>query len=120
MALRVQQHIIRLDVPVDDALPVDISQGTAQLGNPKPHRFLGEGLSRDMESQVAAGHQVDDDVPRREAPCKSAAAGIEADGHSHVLNVLKAVAKIANERVVEMFQHPPLAYDVPDALGSND
>jgi len=38
----------------------------------------------------------------------------------HILDVLKAVAQVTKERVVQMFQHPSFPYYVPHTLGSND
>lgn len=36
-----------------------------------------------------------------------------------VFNVLEAVAQIAEERVIEVFQHPPLPDDVAHTFGSD-
>ena len=41
--------------------------------------------------------------------------GMESVG-SQILNVLKAVAQVAKEGMIEVFQHPPLPNDVPYAL----
>lgn len=65
MAVGVEQHVVRLDVSVHDALLVDVAHGASQLGHPEPHGLLGEGLSRDVEAQVAAVHEVDYDVSGR-------------------------------------------------------
>jgi hypothetical protein len=64
MAVRVQQHIVRLDVTVYNALLMDIPHGASQLSYPKPHRLLCERLPGYVESEVAAIHQVYHDVPR--------------------------------------------------------
>lgn len=53
---RVQQHIVRLDISVDDALLVYVSQGASELGNPKSDRLFCESLPRDMESKIASVH----------------------------------------------------------------
>lgn len=63
MTLRVQQDIIRLDIPVDDALFVNVFQCTSQLCNPESNGLFGESLSRNVESQVPAIHQVYHQVP---------------------------------------------------------
>ena len=62
MAIRVEENIVRLDVAMDNALLVNVADGAAELGYPEAHRLFGEGLSRDVETQVATVHQVDDDV----------------------------------------------------------
>ena len=41
-------------------------------------------------------------------------------GVVHVLDILEAVSQVANEGVVEVFEHLPLADDVSYALGSYD
>lgn len=56
MALRIQQDVIRLYVPVHDPLLVYISDGAPQLSYPKPDGLLGEGLTRDVEAEIAAVH----------------------------------------------------------------
>jgi hypothetical protein len=99
-AVRVEQHIVRLYIAVHDALLVDVAHGAAKLGDPEAHRLLGEGLARDVEAQVATIHQVHDDV--------------------QVLDVLEAVAQIAEERVVEVLEHAALANYVADTLGAYD
>jgi hypothetical protein len=47
---------------MDDALGVDISQGTTQLGDPKSNRFLREAFSGDVEPQITAVHEIDHDI----------------------------------------------------------
>ena len=37
-----------------------------------------------------------------------------------ILNVLEAIAQVAKERMVEVFQHPSLSDDVPYTFGSHD
>lgn len=64
MTIGVEEHVVRLDVSVDDALTMDVSQGTAQLGNPEANSLFSKCFSRDMESQIATTHQVDDEVPK--------------------------------------------------------
>lgn len=62
VAVRVEQDVVRLDVPVDDALLVDVAHGAAELGHPEAHGLFCKGLAGDVEAQVAAVHEVDDDV----------------------------------------------------------
>lgn len=62
MSLGIQQHVIGLEIAMDDTLRMDILQGAAKLGHPEPHCFLREALARDMKSEIAAIHQVDHNV----------------------------------------------------------
>jgi hypothetical protein len=66
MAFRVQQYVVWFDVAVHDALLVDISHSAAELGYPEAHCIFGEGLPRDVEAQVAAIHEIHNDVA---VPC---------------------------------------------------
>lgn len=100
VAVSIQEHVIWLHVTVNDALAVDIAQGASQLGDPEPHGLLCECFAGNMKSQVAAAHQVDNEV--------------------HILNVLEAVSQVANERVVNVFEHATFANDVADAFGPDD
>lgn len=45
---------------------------------------------------------------------------IEAGQGVHVFNVLETVSQVADERVVDVFEHSALTDDVTDALGSYD
>lgn len=56
MALGIQEHVVWLDVPVHNALLVDVAHGAAQLGDPKAHCLFGKCLPRDVEAQIAAVH----------------------------------------------------------------
>lgn len=38
----------------------------------------------------------------------------------HVLNILKAVSQVAQERVIQVFQHSPLSNNVSDTLRPDD
>ena len=66
MSTFVEQHVVRLDVSMYDSLLVTIPQRTAQLGDPESHGVLGEGLAGDVESKVAAIHEIHNDVTVRE------------------------------------------------------
>lgn len=96
MAIRVEQHVVGLDVTVDDVLLVDVAKSAAQLRDPEANGLLGKGLSRDVEAQVSTRHKIDDNV--------------------QVLDVLEAVSQVAQEGVVEMFQHPSFSNHVPHAF----
>lgn len=37
-----------------------------------------------------------------------------------IFNILEAVSKIAEKRVIQMFQHPALPNDIPNTLGADD
>lgn len=56
MAVRIQQHIIWLDIPVHYPLLVYVPERAAQLGDPEPYSLLGKRLSGDMESKISAIH----------------------------------------------------------------
>lgn len=75
MAIRVEQHVVGLDVTVDDVLLVDVAKSAAQLRDPEANGLLGKGLSRDVEAQVSTRHKIDDNV--------------------QVLDVLEAVSQVA-------------------------
>jgi hypothetical protein len=62
MAVTVQQHVVGLDIPVHDALLVNVAHRAAELGYPETHRFFCKGLSRDVEPEIAARHQVDHNI----------------------------------------------------------
>ena len=98
--VRVEQDVVGLDVAVDDALLVAVADGAAQLGHPEADGVLCKGFAGDVEAQVAAVHEVDDNV--------------------EVLDVLEAVAQIAQEGVVEVLEHAAFADNVADALGAYD
>lgn len=49
MSVGVEEHVIGLDVPVDDTLAVDIPQGATQLGDPESDCLLSERLPRDVK-----------------------------------------------------------------------
>lgn len=53
-------------------------------------------------------------------PCVAGGTVPAARRTLHVLNVLEAVAQVANERVVHVLEHSSLSDDVADAFGSDD
>lgn len=67
MTLGIEQHIIRLHIAVDDALGMDILQGTGQLGDPEANGILGKAFPGNMEPEVTAIHQIDDNVTTQSA-----------------------------------------------------
>ena len=62
VAVRVKQDVVRLDVPVYDALTVYVADGAAELCYPEAHGVLCKCLARDVEAEVTAVHQINDDV----------------------------------------------------------
>ena len=64
VAFRIQQDIIRFEIPMNDTLGMDILQGTAKLSHPKAYCFLSEALSGNVESKVTTVHEIDHNVAR--------------------------------------------------------
>ena len=62
MSLFVQQDIVRFHVTMDDALGMNVPQGTAQFGDPKAHCVLGETFAGDVEAKITAIHEIDDNI----------------------------------------------------------
>lgn len=56
VTIGIQENVVGFDISVDDVLLVNIPQSTAQLCNPESDSLFGEGLSGDVESQIAAAH----------------------------------------------------------------
>lgn len=50
VAVGIEQHIIGLDISMDDILAVDVAQSTAKFCNPESDCLFRERLSRDVES----------------------------------------------------------------------
>lgn len=121
MPLGVEQDIVRLDVSVNDVLGMDIAEGAAQFSNPETDSLLGKRLSGDVESQVAAAHQIDDEIPGEYAVSigfhQTGRCNLSWEGGSHVFDILEAVPQVTDEGVVNVLQHSSLADDVSDALG---
>jgi hypothetical protein len=116
----IQQNVVRLDVPVYDVLPVYVSYRATQFSNPEPDSLFRKRLSRYVESKVAAAHQVHYQVPWGHKSASVRGEQQQQPETLHVLNVLEAVAQIANERVVHMLEHSSFADDIADAFGADD
>lgn len=63
VAVRIQENIVWFDITVDDALTVYVPQGAPQLGDPEPDGVFRKGLPGDVESKVAAAHEINNKVP---------------------------------------------------------
>lgn len=50
VTIRVQENIVRLNITMYNALTMYISQGAAQLGDPKPYGLFCESLSGYVET----------------------------------------------------------------------
>ena len=116
MAIGIQKHVVGLDVSVDNVLSVDVAQGTAELCDPKPYGRFGKRLSRDMETQITAAHEVNNQVPGPLSAYFSA--NVELGGDIHVLDILEAVSQVTDKGVVDMFEHSPFSDYISDTLGS--
>jgi hypothetical protein len=61
--LRVQQDVLRLDVPVQHLHRVDVREGGAEASHVKRHVPLGKNdLLAQVVAEVAAGLEVEDEV----------------------------------------------------------
>jgi hypothetical protein len=78
---------------------MDVSQRAPKRRYPELHCVFGEGLARDVEPQVAASHEVDDEVAAMVSNFIRPTGTAE---RIQVLNVLEAVAQIAEERVPQV------------------
>jgi hypothetical protein len=63
VAIRIEEYVVGLHVSMDDILTMDISQCTTEFCNPETDCFFCKGLSRNMKSQIAASHQIDNEIP---------------------------------------------------------
>jgi hypothetical protein len=115
VSLGIQQHIIGLEITMDDTLRMDIFQGTPQLSYPEPHCLLRETFARDMKPKIAAIHEIDHNVAGDEL-----VTGLESwydiSRDVHILDILETVAQVAKERVVQMLEHSAFANNVPHTL----
>lgn len=60
MSVNVNEHVIELQVPVDDAPLVQVPQGQDDLGREEPGMVLGQlPLLLHVKHQVAALHELD-------------------------------------------------------------
>lgn len=65
MALRVDQHVLGLQVAVHDVLRVQVADGGRDLGRVEDRRLLGQPRGpRDPREELPAGHVVHGDVDR--------------------------------------------------------
>jgi hypothetical protein len=62
MSFRIQEHIVWLQISMNDALRMDILQGTTKLGHPEPHRLFRETFPRDVKSEITAIHKINHDI----------------------------------------------------------
>jgi hypothetical protein len=123
MAILIQQDIVRFYVSMYDALPVDIPQRTAKLGKPESNSLFGEGFARYVESKVSTSHEVYNEVPVRIVsicPSNLPLSQIFQECNLQVFYILKAIPQIAQERVVEVFEHSAFADYISYTLGSYD
>ena len=113
MTVRVQQHIVRLDIPVHNALLMDVAHGASKLSHPKSHCLLCECLPRNVESQVTAVHEIDYDVSASHQPRQDI---WSSSLHVQIFNVLEAVTQVTEERVVKMLEHSSLSDNISNTL----
>lgn len=62
VAIGIEQHVIGLDIPVYNALCVDVSDSAAKLCYPEAYGILCESFPGDVETEVAAVHEINDNV----------------------------------------------------------
>jgi hypothetical protein len=62
VALRIQQYVVGLDVPVHNALLMYVTHGAAKLRYPEAHGFFSEGFARNVKAQISTRHQIDYNV----------------------------------------------------------
>lgn len=82
-----------------NALTVNIAKGTCQFCHPEADGFFCECFALDVESKVASIHQIHYKIK--------------------ILDILEAVAKVAQEGVVQMFEHASFANDVANTFGAH-
>ena len=56
MALRIEKNIVRLDIPMDDALLMNVAERAGQLGHPEPDGLFSQGFSGYVKPQIATVH----------------------------------------------------------------
>jgi len=110
MTFRIQQHIIGLDITMDDALGVDVFQGTAEFRGPESHCVLGETFAGNVESKIATIHEVDNDVADGWLVCGAISSDFQ---NPHVFNILEGIPQIAQEGMVQMFEHSSFTNNIP-------
>lgn len=107
-----------------DALSVNIVQSACKLRHPESNSLFGEAFPRYMESKITTVHEVDNDVSRGVSARPQLSSLKKRYGRFlldiHVLHVLEAVSQVTEKGVVKMFEHAPLANNIPHALRSDD
>lgn len=112
MAFRVQQHVIRLEISVDNTLRVDVFQCAAKLCHPKTNSFFCEAFSRYVKSKIATIHEVNHNVAIDVSYTPLSRNGIDI----HVLHILETVSQVAKKRMVQMLKHSPFSDNVTNAF----
>lgn len=88
MPIGIKEDIVRFDIPVNDTLAVNVSQGAAQLGNPKANGLLGESLPGYVKAKIAAAHQVNHQIPgRRSSVVGQGFMEVEAREETHMYSM---------------------------------
>jgi len=86
VAVHVDQHVVQLQVAVDDAAAVQELQRQHDLGRVEARVLLGQAaLALHVEHQVAAGHELDDE----EEPARGRGLGWARGARAHLLGVWK-------------------------------
>lgn len=65
---------------------MDIPQGTAQFSNPEADSFLRKGFPGDMETKVAAIHEIDDNIAAQESAEAGARIGNDCGTHMYSIS----------------------------------
>src|SRR5690606_37945013 len=63
--IRIQENIVWLNVPVDNALAVYIFERTCEFCDPEFDCFFRKGFPRNVETEITAVHQVNHEVSAR-------------------------------------------------------
>lgn len=84
VTLGIKQHVIRLHVPMDDALRMDIFQSATQFGKPKTNGFFREAFAGNMESEITAIHEIHHNIA---STSQHAVAADESEGKTHMYSI---------------------------------
>ncbi len=63
VTISVKEHIVGFYVAMDNVVAMNITQSTSKLRYPEADRIFGKRLSRNVKSQIAAAHEIDNEVP---------------------------------------------------------